>query len=176
MSVYSIEWQAYAVCGSSTGTVLRLAGQQTRQGRNRAPLHHRCSSIASIMIGLRCGGAIGTWLERFSHFGFGIIDRMNRNKRDRRPKPHTVHHNVCVNLGEMNGARQQQGRTAPPAPSTPAAPDKKLKILVLHGSRQDGEVFSQRLKTLVKKLKGIAVSGSCGTVHGVHTGGVTDPT
>jgi hypothetical protein len=34
----------------------------------------------------------------------------------------------------------------------------KLQILVLHGSRQDGEVFSQRLKTLTKKLKNIAVS------------------
>jgi hypothetical protein len=37
---------------------------------------------------------------------------------------------------------------------------RKLQILCLHGSRQDGEVFSQRLKTLQKKLKSIAVSGS----------------
>jgi hypothetical protein len=37
---------------------------------------------------------------------------------------------------------------------------RKLQILCLHGSRQDGEVFSQRLKTLQKKLKSIAVSGN----------------
>jgi hypothetical protein len=36
---------------------------------------------------------------------------------------------------------------------------RKLQILCLHGSRQDGEVFLQRLKTLKKKLKSIAVSG-----------------
>eukprot|EP00775_Hariotina_reticulata_P008641 gene8641-8822_t len=33
---------------------------------------------------------------------------------------------------------------------------RKLQILCLHGSRQDGEVFSQRLKTLRKKLASIA--------------------
>lgn len=38
---------------------------------------------------------------------------------------------------------------------------QKLQILVLHGSRQDGEVFSQRLKTLSRKLKNIAVSLPC---------------
>lgn len=40
----------------------------------------------------------------------------------------------------------------------PPSSAQKLQILVLHGSRQDGEVFSQRLKTLTKKLKNIAVS------------------
>jgi hypothetical protein len=34
----------------------------------------------------------------------------------------------------------------------------KLRILCLHGSRQDGQVFSQRLKTLEKKLRDVAVS------------------
>jgi Serine hydrolase (FSH1) len=33
----------------------------------------------------------------------------------------------------------------------------KLHILCLHGSRQDGEVFASRLKTLRKKLAPIAV-------------------
>eukprot|EP00878_Enallax_costatus_P029945 GHUV01032518.1.p1 GENE.GHUV01032518.1~~GHUV01032518.1.p1 ORF type:complete len:180 (+),score=59.39 GHUV01032518.1:224-763(+) len=33
---------------------------------------------------------------------------------------------------------------------------RKLQILCLHGSRQDGEVLSQRLKTLRKKLNSIA--------------------
>lgn len=41
----------------------------------------------------------------------------------------------------------------------------KLQILVLHGSRQDGEVFSQRLKTLTRKLKNIAVSGCLADYH-----------
>jgi hypothetical protein len=35
---------------------------------------------------------------------------------------------------------------------------RKLQILCLHGSRSDGEVFQQRLKTLRKKLQPIAVS------------------
>lgn len=33
----------------------------------------------------------------------------------------------------------------------------RLQILCLHGSRQDGEVFSQRLKVLRKKLAHLAV-------------------
>jgi hypothetical protein len=52
----------------------------------------------------------------------------------------------------MAGDRQQ-------CPPDSRQQSKKLQILVLHGSRQDGEVFSQRLKTLTKKLKNIAVSG-----------------
>ncbi|KAF8071272.1 GTP-binding protein [Scenedesmus sp. PABB004] len=37
-----------------------------------------------------------------------------------------------------------------------AAPSRKLQLLCMHGSRQDGEVFSQRLRTLAKKLRAIA--------------------
>jgi hypothetical protein len=36
----------------------------------------------------------------------------------------------------------------------------KLRILALHGSRQDGAVLAARLKTLIKKLSSIAVSRS----------------
>jgi hypothetical protein len=33
-----------------------------------------------------------------------------------------------------------------------------LRVLCLHGSRQDGEIFSQRLEVLRRKLAGIVVS------------------
>jgi hypothetical protein len=52
----------------------------------------------------------------------------------------------------MSGSTPQPG-----APASQAPLGRKLQILVLHGSRQDGAVFAQRLRTLVKKLKNIAV-------------------
>lgn len=33
------------------------------------------------------------------------------------------------------------------------------RVLCLHGSRQDGEVLSQRLRTLERKLAGLVVRG-----------------
>lgn len=64
------------------------------------------------------------------------------------------------------GDRQQQQDPTRSNSSGKQLP--KLQILVLHGSRQDGEVFSQRLKTLTKKLKNIAVSGCLQVAD--HTG------
>ena len=49
---------------------------------------------------------------------------------------------------------------SPDDSSSLAAAQRKLHILCLHGSRQDGEVFSARLKTLRKKLGAIAVSAA----------------
>lgn len=62
-----------------------------------------------------------------------------------------------------------------PPPASPgehggvAAAQRKLHILCLHGSRQDGEVFSQRLKTLRKKLGAIAVSAAAVVRTGMCT-------
>lgn len=50
---------------------------------------------------------------------------------------------------------------------------RKLQILCLHGSRQDGEVFSQRLKTLQKKLKSIAVSSRLACLYCLGWGGAS---
>jgi hypothetical protein len=36
---------------------------------------------------------------------------------------------------------------------------RRLRILCLHGSRQNGEVFGDRLSSLRRKLKNIAVRG-----------------
>lgn len=47
----------------------------------------------------------------------------------------------------------------------------KLRILCLHGSRQDGDLFSTRLKTLQKKLSHLAVK-SRGTNATWGRGGV----
>ncbi|KAG2422688.1 hypothetical protein HXX76_015852 [Chlamydomonas incerta] len=37
-----------------------------------------------------------------------------------------------------------------------AGPQRRARVLCLHGSRQDGELFSQRIKTLSRKLAGVA--------------------
>lgn len=70
---------------------------------------------------------------------------------------HTHGHAHAHAHGYAHGVEHRQAHRHGHAGRHAAGP--KLRILVLHGSRQDGGVFAARLKTLTKKLSPIAVRG-----------------